>query len=84
MIYKCNKCGKYFDECATEKSTFESEYGLTHEFNTSTTCYLDVCPHCNSDDFHEVNSQYNHDFALGELADYFGESEVIDFLNEGV
>jgi hypothetical protein len=82
-IYRCNKCDKYFDEPATRTSTYESEYGLTREFSSSTTCYINKCPNCYCEEFEEVNYETSHDFSLQELADRFGEDEVIEFLNEG-
>jgi len=83
MIYRCNECGKHFNKSASRESTFENEYGLRSEFTSRTPCYTPICPYCKSEDWEEVTLEWNHDFNLGELADYFGEDEVIDFLNEG-
>ena len=47
--------------------------------------YRDNCPHCKSYSYTEPNeATIKREFTMNEMVDYFGEQEVLEFLNEGV
>lgn len=53
-MWLCNDCKNEFTEPKMRKTTFESEYGVSHLFPTSHECTIKECPVCGSDDIEEL------------------------------
>lgn len=53
-MWICENCGEEFQEPILRKTTFETEFGVSHLFPTSHECTIKECPRCNSDDIEEM------------------------------
>ncbi len=92
-IYKCDKCGKFFNELDYRKTNYESEFGIGGLFTTRTTTYVGCCPHCRGEDFNEMEaSEIMYELGIEKLLNLIDPSdlleeieieEVIDELNWG-
>ena len=54
MPYKCNNCGRTFQEPDIQQTSYESYYGVSDLFPNSTPLSLSVCPCCGDDDIEEI------------------------------
>lgn len=52
-MYKCEHCGRVFDEPDIRHDTYESYCGVGSLFPDSHGYDYNVCPHCGSEDFDE-------------------------------
>lgn len=52
-MYRCNDCGELFDTPRIYETTYESFYGVSDEFPSSTYLKLELCPNCGCDDIDE-------------------------------
>lgn len=59
MMYKCENCNEVFDESDADKvhTTYESEYGVSGEFASSTPYSYLVCPYCKCDELEEYEDE---------------------------
>lgn len=54
-MYKCYNCEETFNEPIIEKTTYESYYGVSSEFNSRTPLNLSMCPYCGSESIFDPN-----------------------------
>jgi hypothetical protein len=56
MFYRCNHCGKYFNEVdlAEKNVDLESEYGVGGDFGNHQTSKWGACNNCGSTDIEEL------------------------------
>ena len=66
-MWHCNDCKEEFTEPKMRKTTFESEFGVSHLFPTTHECTIKECPVCGSDDIEEMQEcDYCGEFNLEE------------------
>lgn len=53
-MWYCDNCKNEFTEPKMRKTTFESEFGVSHLFPTTHECTIKECPVCGSDDIEEM------------------------------
>lgn len=53
MPYRCLNCGARFDEPYTKHTSYESYYGVSGMFGSSTPLDLELCPSCDDEDVEE-------------------------------
>jgi DNA-directed RNA polymerase subunit RPC12/RpoP len=60
-MYRCNKCQFEFEEPKTERTSYESYYGVASQFDNSTPLTLYKCPNCdeeNSYSYFDENDEF--------------------------
>lgn len=70
-MWLCNDCKNEFTEPKMRKTTFESEYGVSHLFPTSHEYTIKECPVCGSDDIEEM-------VQCDRCEEFFREDDLID------
>lgn len=66
-MWYCDDCKNEFTKPKMRKTTFESEYGVSHLFSTSHECIITECPVCGSDNIEEMKEcDYCGEFNLEE------------------
>jgi hypothetical protein len=70
-MWLCNDCKNEFTEPKMRKTTFESEYGVSHLFPTSHECTIKECPVCGNDDIEELKE-------CDQCGEWFKEDELKD------
>lgn len=53
-MYICEECGCVFDDPLRVNTTYESFYGVSDSFDSSTPMELNLCPNCRSEEYKEV------------------------------
>lgn len=53
-MFQCNNCNSKFEEPDRKKTTYESEYGVSDLFISSTPFEMLICPNCGDDDLEEL------------------------------
>lgn len=56
-MYRCNECLELFSEPIVHETTYESYYGILHQFDSRTRLELELCPCCGSEDIEEVEEK---------------------------
>lgn len=72
-MYKCNNCGKIFEEPEIIKTTYEHYYGVSNLLESRTDLSYEACPYCTDESFDEV-----HDYNVRVLKIY-KENDIIKF-----
>lgn len=55
-MYYCEYCKNEFDTPKIEKTTYEEYYGVDDKFADKHEMLLEKCPHCNSEEFEEMET----------------------------
>lgn len=58
-MYVCNECNEEFDYPITVKTSLEGYYGVSSLFSNHHRMLLEVCPYCESEDFEEINEDFD-------------------------
>ena len=56
-MYKCEVCGKEFEEPKWKRICFEQEYGVSNLFDSRTYTNVQVCPHCGESEIEEIEEE---------------------------
>lgn len=56
-MYRCYECLKLFEEPIVHETTYESYYGISHQFDSSTSLKLILCPCCGSDNIEKMEEE---------------------------
>lgn len=81
MHYKCNDCGKKFDEPKMLQTTYEHYYGVEELFGNRTQLELLVCPYCQSENYDEIKETEMLPLKeLRKLAGFKSQQSLADYM----
>ena len=56
-MYRCEECLELFSEPIIHETTYESYYGILHQFDSRTHLELLLCPCCGSSEIEKVEEE---------------------------
>ena len=56
-MFRCYNCKEEFDDPEVVHTTYEDYYGVSSEFGSSTSCYLNTCRYCGSEEVEEFEQE---------------------------
>ena len=63
---ECMECGRSFDEPISIKTSYENYYGVGGLFRNHHSLYVEVCPYCKSEEWEEVDEEYDEEEECSE------------------